>query len=196
MSVFAVTGNLGSGKSLVTKLLKSKGAVIFDADSQVHKYYRNKKNAVHKAVAAAFPEVVKGKSISCRKLADIVFSSKRKLQRLERLVHPAIIKDLKKWVKQAKNKKRIYVAEVPLLFEKNLQSLFDGVIVVDAKRQVCISRICKSFSLSKKEAQRRLTLFFPIKNKLKKADFIIKNNSDTRSLRKKVNILWKDLKEY
>ena len=196
MPVFAVTGNLCSGKSKVTSRLKKKGAVIFDADGQVHKYYKNRNSAVFKKVAAAFPSAVVGGKISCKELGEIVFSNRNKLKQLQRLVHPQAIKDLNKWIKAAKKRKRVYVAEVPLLFEARLQSLFDGLILVSSKEKVLIPRIVKSFSITRNEAKKRLALFLPVKKKAKKADFIINNNSSLKALNKSIDILWEFLKEF
>ena len=196
MSVFAVTGNLCSGKSNVAKRLKAKGACVFDADRVVHKYYSNRRSSVFKKVAATFPLAVAGKMISCKRLGKIVFKDKSKLRKLEKIVHPEVIKDLKKWVKQVKKKKKVYVAEVPLLFEAKLDSLFDAVILTCTKEKILIPRIVKKLGITKSEAKRRLGLFLPTKKKMKKADFIINNNSSLTALNKSIDILWEFLKEF
>jgi dephospho-CoA kinase len=194
MSVFAITGNLGSGKTTVLNLLKKKGAETFNCDERVHLYYKNKKSLVYKKVIALFPSVKENNRICCKKLSEIVFSSKEKLTQLEKIVHPVIIKDLKEWIRKAKEN-RIYVAEVPLLFEKNLSYLFKKVILVYVKREILIKRLRKKSNLSEREIKKRLSLYLPIREKIKKADFIINNSFSFSRLKKEVNNLWEWLKK-
>jgi dephospho-CoA kinase len=195
MSIFGLTGNLGCGKSTVLKLLRKKGAHVFDADKRIHQYYRQTKGPVYKKIAKAFPESLYRGAISRKRLGGIVFSDKKKLRNLERIVHPVVIKDMIKWASQAKSKEKICVAEVPLLFEKKLKRYFNGVILVVVKRDVLIKRIIKKYKFSKKEVLNRLSLYVPIKKKAKYSDFIINNSSDLKKLKKEVDLLWKNLKQ-
>jgi len=195
MAVFGLTGNLASGKSIVLKLLKNNGALVFDADKKIHQYYRQKNGAVYKKIVAQFPQVLERGIVSRKKLGIIVFSDHTKLKKLERIVHPAVIKDMVSWVKSARNKKRICVAEVPLLFEKKLKSYFDGVILVLVKRNILIERIVKKYKFSKTEAENRLSLYVDIRKKIRGSNFIVNNSKDFKTLNKEVDLLWKKLKK-
>ncbi len=194
MAVFGLTGSLASGKSSVLVMLKKKGANIFDADQQAHKYYRNKKGGVYKKVVKKFPQCVDEGRINRKLLREIVFSDKAKLKVLERIVHPEVIKDLSTWIRSRKKRKGTYVAEVALLFEKKLQSKFEGVILVNVKRSILIDRIMKKYKFSKGEARRRLAFYKPIREKIKGADYIIDNNKSLKSLKKEVDLLWKKIR--
>jgi dephospho-CoA kinase len=195
MPIFGLTGNLASGKSTVLELLIRKGALVFDADKRVHQYYRQRGGLIFKKIAKAFPQALERGSISRRKLADIVFADRNKLATLEKIVHPAIIKDMLKWKKSLRNKKRICVAEVPLLFEKKLTRYFDGVILVLAKQPVLIKRIIEKYKFSKSQVLRRLSLYVAIRKKIKGADFIINNSSSLRKLNEEVDLLWKKINQ-
>ncbi|MEM7816562.1 MAG: dephospho-CoA kinase [Candidatus Aenigmatarchaeota archaeon] len=196
MPIFALTGNLGSGKTTIINLLKKEGVIVFDTDKKIHKYYNNRKNKIYKKIVHLFPEVVENGKILRKKLASIVFCDKKKLEKLENIVHPQIIRDLKKWINKNKDKKRICVAEVPLLFEKKLESYFEGIILVYAKKEILIKRIRKKFGISRKEAIRRLSLQIPFREKEKKADFLISNNYSLLELRKKIKELIEKLKKF
>lgn len=196
MAVFGVTGNLASGKSTLVKLFKKKGAVIFDADKQVKRYYKDKNSRVYRLVSAVFPQAVKNNSLSCKELAEIVFSDRKKLYRLEKIIHPFVIKDLKRWVVKAKDKEGIFIAEVPLLFEKKLDNFFDGIILVFVKRDILLKRIREKLNLSVRGAQKRLALFKPIKEKIKGADFVIDNNKGIKEFNKEAGLLWDKLKNF
>lgn len=194
MGVFAITGSLASGKSTVIKLLKRKGAIIFDVDARIHQYYKDRKSDVYKKVTFAFKEVVKNCLISRKKLAKIVFSNIGERHKLEEIVHPVIIRDLKMWINKVDAREGIFIAEVPLLFEKKLDSYFDGTIFIYVKRSNLIERIRKKLHVSKNEAIRRLSMLLPVKEKVKRADFVIDNNSDMRKLKKEVDLVWNKLR--
>jgi dephospho-CoA kinase len=194
MPIFALTGSLASGKTLTLKLLKKKGAFVFDADERIHKYYQDNKNKIYRKITAAFPQAIEGKKISRDKLGKIVFSDKKKLKVLEKIIHPLIISDLKKWIEKNKKRRGIYVAEVPLLFEKNLENLFDGVVLVYTEKDKIVKRIVRKLHLSRAFALQRLSLFASAAAKKSRADFIINNSFDVKYLKKEVNSLWRKLK--
>ncbi|UCC94299.1 MAG: dephospho-CoA kinase [Candidatus Omnitrophota bacterium] len=193
MAIFALTGSLASGKSTVLRLLKKRGAGTFDADKKIHQYYKDKKGNMYKQVASVFPRAARANTISRKILAEIIFADNGRRKKLERIVHPIIISDLKAWIRCVKKRKGVFVAEVPLLFEKKLQGLFDGVILIYAKRSNLIERGRKKLHSSKKEIEERLALYMPVKNKIKNADFVIQNNSGIRQLKEQVDSLWRKL---
>ncbi|MDD5195073.1 MAG: dephospho-CoA kinase [Candidatus Omnitrophica bacterium] len=195
MPVFGLTGNLASGKSTVLGLLAKKGAAIFDADRLIHNWYRDSSTGIYKKVAAVFPQVCRDGFISRKDLGSIVFHDIRKLRRLEKIVHPSIINELKNWATNMRKRKVIAVAETPLLFEKKLENIFDAVILVYVKKDILIGRIARHHRCSKHYALKRLEFYLPIKEKAKKADFIIDNSANRASLIKKVDTLWKVLKK-
>ncbi|MCK9573012.1 MAG: dephospho-CoA kinase [Candidatus Omnitrophica bacterium] len=194
MPVFGLTGNLGCGKSTALMLLKKKGASIFDVDEKIHEYYKNKKGPIYKKVSALFPQVIFSGAIDRCELGRIVFSDRKSLLKLETIVHPSAVRDLKSWVKNARKFNRVCVAEVPLLFEKNLEGIFDGVILVNVKKSVLLNRIKNNLKLSAGKANARLKCFKPAAMKMKKADFIINNSFGMETLKKEIDILWEKLK--
>ena len=87
----------------------------------------------------------------------------------------------------------MFVAEVPLLFEKNLQGLFDKVILSYTKKDLLIKRIRKVHKLSGYGAIKRLSLYKPVIYKRKRSDFIVNNNGNLKELKGKINEIWKEL---
>lgn len=195
MPVYGLTGNLGSGKSSVVKLLKAKISGYFNADSAVHKYYQDKKSLVYRKITKEFPEALRQGSICRKALGEIVFSDKKKLVKLEEITHLQVIKELKAWVRSAKKKKGVYLAEVPLLFEKNLKACFKEVILVHAPKKILVNRLMKKHGLSRKKTLSRLGLFMPFRDKIKEVNFIVKNDSNRNKLKKEVDLLWKKINQ-
>lgn len=195
--VFAITGNFGCGKSTVAKILKTKGAKVFDADGCVHQCYRKKHSDIYKKIKQIFPQAINKSGKICRKkIAHVVFSDKRKLEELERVIHPKVIAQLKQWIKISKTKKGVFVAQVPLLFEKKLERFFDAVILINVKNDILIRRIKVMRNLSVKEINQRLARYQPISKKLRRADFVINNDSTLVELKKEINNLWKKTRRF
>lgn len=190
MPIIAITGEASSGKTTVAEFLKKKGAVAFDADKIVHSYYQNKSSSVYKKVCRAFPECVLTAGISRKKLGEAVFEDRARLKKLENIVHPAVTADLKKWIKENSKSSKLFAAEVPLLFEKKLNNLFKLVVLVVAPKQEVVKRVTKKYHISPARAVERLSLFMPLENKIKQADYLIENNSSLSELKKKTDILF------
>ena len=191
MSVIAITGSPCSGKSTVLNIFKQKGASIFCADSIIHSYYKNTKSEIYRNIRRYFPEVLdKNGSIVRQRLGKIVFSQPRRLKKLESIVHPRVIKDLKLWVKNSKVNSRIYAAEVPLLFEKQLDIIFDISILVYTRKSTLVERANRCYGRGKEESLKRIKLFMPTVEKRRLADFVIINNAGFDELKRRVEIIW------
>ncbi|MCF7869710.1 MAG: dephospho-CoA kinase [Candidatus Omnitrophica bacterium] len=189
MSKIGLTGVIGSGKTTVLRLFAKLGAKVFDSDQKIHQFYQDVNHPVYKKTKKAFPEVELDNKISRKKLAELVFNDRKKLEKLEEIVHPEIIKFLKQWL-EAKSETKAYIAEVPLLFEKNLQGLFDKTILVKIKENILVKKLKEKYNFDGKEIKKRLSLYLPSKEKEKRADFILTNNLSLGDLEKEVSLLW------
>lgn len=173
-------------------MLRQKGAKIFDADRLVHSLYADKNSRVYRNIARTFPTVLtKQKRISHRKLERLVSTEERALYLLENIVHPAVIKGLTEWVRSSRKQKVPAAAEVPLLFEKKLEGLFDAVIVVKAKDSVELERICKRFHVNRPDAAKKLAFARRRRKKKYPARWFIHNNAGREELEKRVNRIWR-----
>jgi dephospho-CoA kinase len=189
MVKIGLTGRIGSGKTTVMKMLVKMGAKAFDADRQVHRFYRDSSHPVYKKVKKIIPEAEQGSEISREKLKKIVFKKNHKLRQLERIVHPEVIKALKEWL-SAKKKEDICVAELPLLFELKLGNLFDKTVLLKVKEEILVKRLKKKYGFSDSEIRQRLSLYLPVEEKEKKSSFVLNNNSGLKNLEKEVSVLW------
>ena len=195
MAIVAITGSLCSGKSTVVAMLRARGAGVFDADKRVHRYYCDKKSSVYKQIKIFFPSVLDRRGrILRRRLRQIVFSNYHSLKRLENIIHPLVIQELKAWVKNNSQKAGIFIAEIPLLFEKKLDKMFDAIILVCTPESILLQRIKKKLGIPRDEALKRLSLYIPTENKKRVSRFVIDNNSTINHLRRKVGLVWEELK--
>ena len=184
--IIGVTGNFGSGKTTVSRMLaKMSSAKIINADIIAKKYLR-----VHKKkILMEFPEARKNNNIDVRKLAEIVFEDKKKLRKLERILHPLVIREVRE---QSKIKRNV-VIDAPLLIEADLYSLCDFIILVKIPKETQIRRLKGKFS--KEEINKRLKNQMTFSKKRKYADYIINNNSSLKNTTRQVEYVWQRMKE-
>lgn len=192
MIKIGLTGSPASGKTTVLKMLAVKGARIFDSDRLIDQIYNNPEHPVYQRLAEFFPDSFREERVIREKLAVEVFENKEKLRKLEEIIHPVVIGDLRQWL-EAEAKEKISVAEVPLLFEKKLEELFDKVILVDCRESILFKRLEEKYGLGKEAIRQRLSLFLPPEEKRKKCNFILTNNTDFNKLKKEVDSLWQKI---
>lgn len=182
MFVVGLTGGLGTGKSTVAAMFQRLGAEVINADTIVHELL-GKKGGCYSAVIRAFGKEVAGKDgIDRRKLASLVFNNKQKLKKLEAIVHPKVLIEIKRRLNIYREKafRGIVIVEVPLLFEAGFDRYVDTAVVVAAKQQKQLERSQKHLKLTRTEALRRIKAQMPLRDKIRLADIII-DNSGTKT---------------
>jgi dephospho-CoA kinase len=125
-----------------------------------------------------------------RKLAEIVFKNPARLKRLERLIHPYVLKRFLGEIK--KTKKKWIALEIPLLFESGFQKICDCVVTIFAGTQESDERLL-SQGWTHTEIRRRRAEQWPIQKKMAKSDFVINNSGSKAEMRKQVQALLKQL---
>lgn len=191
--VLGVTGGFGSGKSTVAGIFRGYGAKIIDADKIAHRLIRPGQNAYKKICGVFGTEVLQqDKAISRRRLSGIAFKNRRSLKKLNSIVHPLVIKDIKKQIKEAKS--RILVLDAPLLIEAGLEELADKLIVVNINRQKQIQRLLKKTSLGREDIMLRIASQIPLRLKARLADFIIDNNGSINQTRRQARKIFCQIK--
>jgi len=173
--IIGVTGDIGSGKTTVALVFKKLGADVIDADKLAHEAISSKSPS-YKKIIYLFGETVLGKNkqINRRKLGKIVFADRKLLLKLNRIIHPEVIKQIKNRI--AGSKKQMVVLDVPLLIESGLHKITNKVIVVKTNAPQRIHRIKNKLSLSGSEISKRQGFQLPLREKMRLADFIIDNN--------------------
>ena len=181
--ILGVTGVFGSGKTTVAKLLAKHGYKHIDADEIGHKLL-NKKSIKNKIIKVFGSGILAKGKIDRRKLKDIVFYNHKELIRLNKIIHPLIIKEIKSIIKRSKNKK--IVVDGALLIETKCTGMFDNLIVVKINKKEQLKRLQKKKKYTKKEMVSIIRSQLPQKEKLKYADIIIDNNKSLQNTKKQI----------
>ncbi len=141
MIILGLTGSIGMGKSTAARQLRRLGFPVHDADAVVHRLLARGGAAVT-AIAAAFPGVVRDGVVDRRALGARVFGDPVSLRRLEAILHPLVRQAEHAFLARARRqRRRLVVLDIPLLFETGGQARCDAVAVVSAPPFVQARRV-------------------------------------------------------
>lgn len=190
--IIGLCGGIASGKSTVARVFREWGGVLIDADKIGHRLLNNP--VVREKLIKLYkkrPILAKDRClISRRRLGEIVFARKEDLKRLNKLIHPLIVKEIRAQIKKARlNNKRLVVLDAALLMETGLSRCCDYLVFVNTTLKKRIYRATSSRNWSPNELKRREAFQLPLQYKKQKADFIINNNfslTNTRQQARKI----------
>ncbi|MGA5065807.1 dephospho-CoA kinase [Streptomyces exfoliatus] len=188
-----LTGGIGAGKSEVSRLLVSYGAVLIDADRIAREVVEPGTPGLA-AVVAAFGDGVltEGGALDRPKLGSIVFADADRLATLNAIVHPLV------GARSAELESRagtgdVVVHDVPLLTENGLAPLYDLVVVVDASPETQLDRLVRLRGMVASEARARMAAQATRAQRLAVADLVIDNDGPLDALEPQVRKVWDEL---
>jgi dephospho-CoA kinase len=173
--VIGLTGNIGTGKSVVRKMLEHQGAFGLDADALAHQASA-KGGPAYAQIVKLFGEWILGEEgeINRARLSHVVFAFPDTLAKLEAILHPVVGQAVDFLVKRTKA--NVVVVEAIKLLEAGLAKDCDAVWVVNVPEAVQIARLVEKRNLSEEEALQRLQAQSPQSEKLKAASVVIDNS--------------------
>ena len=194
MVVIGLTGSIAMGKSATSKIFKSYGVPVFNADDCVHQLIGPNGKLVSLIGQRFIGTLEKNKNlqyINRVKLGNIVFKDKKKKKELENIIHPQVTIERKKWREQAQRQRSKAICyDVPLLYETKGEKLCNFVVVVSAPLFVQKHRALNRPDMTEKKFNNILKNQISDKEKRKRADFIVNSGIGYRFARNQVhNIL-------
>ncbi len=191
--IIGITGIAGSGKSTLKKILEKHNYLVFDVDDFVKDIYiKRSYKKVREQIIKLFPECAKitPKRIFIDKkcIKNIIFNDEIKRKKLENIIHPIVIKKIEKIIKKYRKKvvdKKVFII-VPLLYEANLDYLFDEVWLVYVPVYMAVNRLINRDKISYELALNIINSQQPQTDKAKKASKIIINDSSIQELEKQI----------
>jgi dephospho-CoA kinase len=183
--LIGLTGNIGTGKSTVARMLADLGATVIDADALVHDLQR-KGTPIYDAIVAEFgPGILHTDGeIDRPALGAIVFDEPSRLRALEAIVHPAVAVESARRISEAAT--AVVVYEAIKLIEAGRHAMCDAIWVVSAPREVQVERLMRDRGMSESEARRRIDAQPPPEEKLKHATVVIDNGRSLEATRAQV----------
>ena len=189
--VYAITGGIGSGKSLVSKIIKSLGYNVFSADETYANLLKtgNFSKEIYALLGLNYDSE---KGFDRKEVSAVVFNDATKLNALNNFTHGKVISELFT-LSSAQNKTTFH--EVPLLFESGFVSKYDGVIVVTRNLNDRINSVMLRDGLSKEEILKRIKNQFDYENNDISAHTIIVNDGVLDNLTQKVKAVISEIEK-
>ena len=176
-----ILGDIGSGKSFVAKNF---GYPVFNADKEVEKLYKKNKKIFLK-LKKVLPNFIQSYPINKSEIIKAILFNKVNLKKIISIIHVEIRKEMKKFLRNNK-KKKIVILDIPLLLENKINKRGDILIFVKSKRSEITKRLKKRTNFNKNLFNKFKKLQLPIDYKMKKSNYIIKNNFTKESVKRNI----------
>lgn len=193
MQKVAIVGNIASGKSQVERIISNLGYPVADTD-KINNKLLTEDLFIKEEIKKNFGENIcdeKG-NISKSQLGKIIFDNKEGKNKLESILHPKIFEKINDFFREQKNSILAFVS-IPLLFETKREKEFDKIIFISCDEETRLQRLMKRNNFTKDEALKRMSSQGDEKEKIKKSDFVIYNNSDLNKLEEDVKTVINEL---
>ncbi|WP_336293763.1 dephospho-CoA kinase [Bartonella sp. CB169] len=192
MKIIGLTGSIAMGKSTVANFFRQAGISVFSADDAVYQLYKSE--PILSLIAHTFPNVVENGEVNRSKLSKIVIDDSKKLQTLEKIIHPFVREKEKEFIDKARQKgEKLIVLDIPLLFETNSEKRVDSVVVVSAPLEIQKERVMIRPNMDEKKIAFINSQQMSDEKKRERADFIIDTGKDLEDTRQQVFSMIKSL---
>ena len=186
--IVGLTGGIGTGKSTVSRKLREIGYPVIDLDvisREVIEY----PEVIDELVRNFGNEILENqnntsgkKSISRNKLRQTVFKEEKKVSVLNSIIHPPIVKEMRRQIEELRKSYKTVFVEVQLLFEAKLEKEFDIIVLVYADKKTQLERVLKRDGRKEEEVQQIINAQMDMTEKRRLSNYIIENNGNSEML--------------
>lgn len=172
--IVGITGGIGSGKSVVSRLLNMLGYSVYDSDSKA-KRLNDTDEEVKRALTLAFgSDLYENGLLNRPKLASLIFQSDSNRQLVNAIIHPAVKRDFLRWA-EAQNSDIVFL-EAAILYESGFDAFMNKVVAVAAPEQVRIQRAMQRDNATEQQIVNRLRAQMSQDVLESKADYVVVND--------------------
>ena len=176
MKKIAITGQIGTGKSVLLNQFKFLGYKTYSSDQMVKDLYAKDKYIINE-IRKLNPSLILNERIRYHELSNKAFKEPSFLLKLEKIIHPRLHHIRSRIIKtnqiNRNINRKIIVFEVPLLFEKKLQNNFDLVILLKCQSYLQIKRVLKRENMNREKFENINKKFIPERKKIILSDYVI-----------------------
>jgi len=185
--LIGLTGGIGSGKSIVSKIFMSLGVPIFNSDESAKNIINNDSNVIRK-ITSEFNNIYEDGKLNTQKMAEVVFNDEKALEKLNNIIHPKVKETFDKWVNENKNTP-ILIKEAAILIESGAYQFMDKIILVIAPEQIRLNRVAARDGVLIDKVKDRIQAQLSDEKKLAYADFTIVNDNQQMVIPQVIEIL-------
>ncbi len=180
--VIAITGQSGSGKTTISKYYRENNYTVVDCD-EIAKNAHNNADCLKELVKEFSEDILVNGKLDKKELSKKAFINKQTIKKLTDITHPFIIQDILKEVNKAKaNKEKIIFVDGAVIINHDFEKYCDEFIVVISEIESQLKRIMERDNISLEKAQLRIKNQDTNESMLKKANYVIENNSTLENL--------------
>lgn len=190
-TVIGITGGISTGKSTLSRRLRDEtGAQLFDAD-RAARQLTDDDGEVRQLLRAQFgPEIFSASGVLNRAaLRAIVFADSEKKRALEQILHPRIRQQWATAAEESRQSGKLFLADIPLLYETNGEVLCDRVVVVACAQEIQLQRLMTRTRLPSSSALAMIDSQMPLTQKISRADHVVWNNGPLPVLEAQAGVL-------
>ena len=177
----AILGDIGSGKTFVANKF---GYPVFNADTEVANIYKKNKNCFLR-LKKKFPKFINTYPIDKNQLKNLILKNPNNIKKISKIVHPLVRVEMKRFLRR-NAKKKMVILDIPLYIENKLNKKKDILVFVDAKKKEIEKRLKKRKGYNKRILESLKNTQMLASRKKKKANYIIKNTFNIRTLDKDI----------
>ena len=171
-----ITGGIGSGKSVVSDVIRLLGYPVYNSDIRA-KELSDTNNAIRQSLVALFgPAIYTDNHLNRPLLASHLFQDSAQREAVNAIIHPVVFADFNKWC--AMQHTALVFAESAILVESGFSALMDKMIVVDAPHKLRLQRVVERDVVTMEQAQKRMEAQMDSVDLCKRADYVIYNDNE------------------
>ncbi|MDR1525954.1 MAG: dephospho-CoA kinase [Tannerella sp.] len=174
MIKIGITGGIGSGKTVISSLIAMNGIPVYMADTESKRLSDTSPVIRRKLMALFGNDLYVNDRLDRKRLASIIFSDAKALEKVNEIIHPVVKKDFQAWTKQQKSS--VCAIESAILFETGFDKIVDIKLLVYAPVGLRLARVMERDGATEADIMKRMNRQMPDELKRKQADFVIIND--------------------
>ena len=171
-----ITGGIGSGKSVVSDVIRLLGYPVYNSDIRAKKLSDTNPIIRQSLVALFGPAIYTDNHLNRPLLASHLFQDSAQRKAVNAIIHPVVFADFNKWC--AMQHTALVFAESAILVESGFSALMDKMIVVDAPHKLRLQRVVERDAVTMEQAQKRMEAQMDSVDLCKRADYVIYNDNE------------------
>jgi dephospho-CoA kinase len=184
-----ITGSIGSGKSTFAGFIAQAGYKVINADLLAKEILSADEKIKKKIISAFGDEAYVDNKLNKKYLAEKVFSNPQNVVKINSIVHPEVKKQIDFLIKEELSKNNFVFVEAALIYEADMEKMFDYVVLITADENIRLKRAAGSKSFDEDDFKKRNENQIKDEEKSKRADFVFVNNSSEEHLKQKAELL-------